>query len=249
MFTNTTGAPVAGVKLSISAPKGWTTTASGTNETVKTFAEPVAPGSSVSAIFKVTSGTAAFNGDLIGKASWTNSASEGKRLETTIAEKVRNVRPIKINEFRVSTLSPADSTNSFIELYNAGTNNVDISNWTLTEHPTQQAIFSAITVPSGTRLAAGEFYVLGLSSSGLAVPAREGDATIYVRSTTGMTAGDAISVDTCSNAETRKIASIGTAAGNNTTLWQPLPDGPVITVPAGSTNVPVSSVSGFAIGE
>src|ERR1017187_4027328 len=246
-FTNTTGAPAAGVKLSISKPKGWTALASGTTETAKMFADPVAPGSSVSAIFKVTSGTAAFNGDLIGKASWTNPASGGKKLEATIAEKVRNVSPIKINEFRISIL--ANSTNSFIELYNAGTSNVDISHWTLTEHPTQQAIFSAVKVPAGTKLAAGGFYLLGLPHSGLAVPTRGGDATIYVRSTTGMTVGDAIGIDTGSNVETRKIASIGTAAGNNTTLWQPLPDGPVITIPAGSSNVPVTSVSGFVVGE
>jgi hypothetical protein len=244
--TNTTGAPAAGVKLSISAPKGWTTVASGTTQTSKTFAGPVALGASVSATFKVTSGPAAFNGDLVGNAVWT---SGGKQFETTTAEKVRSVSPIKINEFRVSTLSPANQTNSFIELYNAGSSSVDISNWTLTEHPTQQAIFSAVKIPAGTKLAAGGFYVLGLSNSGLAVPARAGDTAINVRNTTGMTVGDSVGIDTGSNAETRKIASIGTASGNNTTLWQPLPDGPVITVPAGSTNVPVTSVFGFAVGE
>ena len=119
---------------------------------------------------------------------------------------------------------------------------VDISNWTLTEHPTQQAIFSAVKIPSGTRLAAGGFYVLGLSNSGLAVPARAGNSTIYVRTTSGMTAGDSISIDTGSNAETRKIVSVGTVASNNTTLWQPLPDGPILKIPAGSTNVPVTSL-------
>ncbi len=53
-----------------------------------------------------------------------------------------------------------------------------------------------------------------------------------------MKVGDTIEIDTGSGVETRKIASVGTAAGNSTTLWQPLPDGPVITIPAGSTNVP-----------
>ena len=39
------------------------------------------------------------------------------------------------------------------------------------------------------------------------------------------------------------------ASGNvSTPLWQPLPDGP-ITVPAGSTNVPVTSTSGFKVGQ
>jgi hypothetical protein len=115
----------------------------------------------------------------------------------------------------------------------------------LTEHPAQQPIFSTVKIPAGTKLAANGFYLLGLSDSGLAVPARAGDTVIHVRNATGMSAGDEIDVD----GEMRRIAGIGTAAGAITTLWQPLPDGPVITIPAGSTNVPVTSVGGFAVGE
>ena len=162
---------------------------------------------------------------------------------------MRNVSPVKVNEFRISSGPPDDSTDSFIELYDAGDSDVDISNWTLTEHPTQQAIFSAVKIPAGTKLAAHGFYLLGLSNSGLAAAARAGDTTLYVRSTDGMSAGDTISIGAGSDAETRKIASVGTAASPNTTLWQPLPEGPVITIPAGSTNVPVTSVNGFKVGE
>jgi len=247
-FTNATSAPAVGVKLSISVPsKEWTSLVAGATETSKTFADPVAPGASVSATFKVTSGPQAFNGDLVGNASWA-TISGSKRSETTV-EKVRNVSPIKINEFRISSASLTNSTDSFIELYNPGFSSVDISNWTLTEHPSEQAILSTVKFPPKTTLAAGGFYLLGLSNSGLAVPARAGDTTLHVRSTTGMSAGDTIHIDTGSNVETRKISSIGTAASTNTTLWQPLPDGQVITIPAGSTNVPVTSVSGFAVGE
>ena len=247
-FTNTTDAPATGVKLSLSLPnKQWTAFVAGTTDTSKTFAEPVAPGASVSATFKVTSGSVGFNGDLIGNASWTNPTGGGRRSET-VTEKVRNVSPIRINEFRVSTSSPTNSTNSFIELYNAGASDVDISNWTLTEHPTQQAIFSSVKIPAGKKLRAGDFYLLGLSGSGLAVPSRAGDTTISARNTTGMTVGDTIGIDTGSNMETRKIAKVGTAS-SSTTLWQPVPDGPVITIPVGSTNVPVTSTSGFVVGE
>jgi hypothetical protein len=261
-FTNTSGAPAQGVQLSITAPRQWTSVVAGTSETSKTFAEPVVPGASVSATFKITSGRAPLNGDLVGKVSWT-SPNGGKQSETT-AEKVRNVNPIKINEFRISSGPPANPTDSFIELYNAGASAVDISNWTLTEHPIQEAIFSAVKIPAGTKLAARGFYLLGLSNSGLAVAARKGDTTIHVRSTTGMAAGNTITIDTGSSVETRKIVSVGTAAGStapettfgvrpgtsgNTTLWQPLPDGPVITIPAGSTNVHVTSVSGFVAGQ
>jgi hypothetical protein len=244
-FTNTTSAPATSVKLSISPPnKQWTSLVQGTTETSKTFPDPVAPGASASATFKVTSGPQAFNGDLVANASWTNPT--GSKHETA-TEKVRNVPPLTINEFRIR--SGANPTDSFIELYNAGPRTIDISNWTLTEHPTQQAIFSTVKIPAGTKLAASGFYVLGLSNSGLALPARAGDTTLYVRSTTGMSAGDTITIGDGSTAEIRKIANLGTAAKSNTTLWQPLPDGQIITVPVGSTNVPVTSVTGFAVGE
>ena len=198
------------------------------------------------ATFKVTSGPAAFNGDVVGNASWTSGGR--KQIETAV-EKVRNAEPIKINEYRVRSGAPANQTNSFIEIYNAGSRTVDISNWTLTEHPAHQAIFSPVTIPAGTSLAAGGFYLLGLSDSGLVVPARAGDSVLHVRNTEGMSVGDAISIGDGSSVETRKIASLGTAASNHTTLWQPLPEGPVMTIPSGSTNVPVESVSGFVIGQ
>jgi non-reducing end alpha-L-arabinofuranosidase len=232
--------------LGISAPSGWTAVLSGGTSTSQTFTDPVAPGASVSATFKVTSGVAAFNGDLDGNASWKNPTSGRTQTETT-AEKVRNVNPLKINEFRISAGS--NSTNSFIELYNAGGREVDLSNWSLTEHATQQAIFSMVKIPFGTKLAAHGFYLLGLSNSGLAAPARKGDTAIFVRNTTDIRVGDAITIDTGAGMETRKVTSIGTAAGNSTTLWQPLPEGPMIAIPAGSTNAPVTSVAGFAVGE
>src|ERR1051325_3836473 len=79
-FTNTTRAPAAGVQLSVSVPKQWTAVVNGTTEKSKIFSDPVAPGASVSATFKVSSGAAAFNGDLVGNAQWTNQS--GKQSET-----------------------------------------------------------------------------------------------------------------------------------------------------------------------
>ncbi len=247
-FKNTSGAPATAVKLSISVPKGWTSVVSGGTETSKTFPGPVAPGESVSATFKITSGRAAFNGDLVASVSWASQASGQTQSERAV-EKVRNVSSIKINEFAISSGSPPNASGSFIEIYNAGDRAGDLSNWTLAEHPTQQPIFSSVKIPAGTKLAPHGFYLLGLSDSGLAVSARKGDTTLYVRSTTGMSAGDTIEIDTGSGVETRKIANVGTAAGSSTTLWQPLPDGPVVTIPAGSTNVPVTSTAGFEVGQ
>ncbi|MDT5131451.1 MAG: hypothetical protein QOE41_762, partial [Mycobacterium sp.] len=205
-FTNTTGSPAVDVKLSISVPsRQWTSVVPGTTQTSVTFPHPVAPGASVSATFRVTSGPAAFNGDLTGNASWTGTGQGGRQSETT-AEKVRNVSPIKINEFRTSTST--NLTNAFIELYNAGDSTVDLSKWTLTEHPAQQPIFSTVTVPAGTKLAGHGFYLLGLANSGLAAPASAGDTTINPSNTSGLAPGQQVQIGTGSAAETRTIAHI-----------------------------------------
>ncbi|WP_213807917.1 arabinofuranosidase catalytic domain-containing protein, partial [Granulicella sp. dw_53] len=248
-FTNTTGAPVADVSLTIAVPnKQWTAVASVTTPTSKMFAQQIAPGASVSATFKVTSAPASFNGDLIGHASWTNSTSGRKQIETAV-EKIRNARPVKINEFQVNSAAPGNSTDSFIELYNAGSQSVDLSNWTLTEHPAHQAISSTVKIPAGTKLAPAGFYLLGLSNSGLAVPAQAGGSVIHVRNVDGMSVGDTVQIGDGSRMEVRKIATLGTAASNHTTLWQSLPEEVVITVPPGSTNVPVEDTSGFVVGQ
>ena len=247
-FTNTTGAPVANLALSLDVPRQWRASVTGSTDATTTVAGPIAPGATATATFTITSGASGFNGDVVGRASWKDQAS-GRQLTETTAEKVRSGGPVRINEFRVNAGLPENPTDSFIELYNAGTNDVDISNWTLTQHQTQQAIFSAVTIPTETKLAARGFYLLGLSNSGLAAAARAGDTMIHVRTTAGMAVGDAITVDTGAGAETRTIARIGTPAGNPTTIWQPVPDGPVITIPAGATSVPVTSVAGFNVGE
>jgi hypothetical protein len=211
-FTNTTGSVAADVELSISVPaRLWTSFLPGTTQRSQRFGL-VAPGETVSATFTVTSGPAAFNGDLVGTASWANPTTGARQSETT-TEKVRNVSPIKINEFRTGTSD--NPTNAFIELSNTGATAVDISQWTLTEHPAQQAVFSTVTVPAGTTIPAGGRYLLGLSSSGLAAPARAGDTTVNVRSTAGMNVGDPIVIDSGGNPEVATIKDIpaGGAAG------------------------------------
>ncbi|HEY3957205.1 MAG TPA: arabinofuranosidase catalytic domain-containing protein [Streptosporangiaceae bacterium] len=207
-FTNTTGSRAVGVKLSISLPsRQWTSFVAGSTGTSKTFGS-VAPGASVSATFKVTSGPAPFNGDLTGNAAWTNAA-HGGRQSTTATEQVRNVSPVKINEFRAGTSS--NPTNAFIELYNAGGSTVDLSNWDLTEHPAQQAIFSTVRVPAGTKLASHGFYLLGLASSGLAAPASAGDRTINVSNSAGLAAGQQVQIGSGSTAQTRTITAVTTS--------------------------------------
>jgi hypothetical protein len=207
-YTNTTSTAAAHVKLSLSRPsRQWKAVAVGTRDSSETFAS-VAPGASVSATFTVTSGRAAFEGDLVARASWTSPAGHG-RQSVTSAEHVRNAPDIKINEFRTGTGS--NPANSFIELYNAGRGTADLSHWTLTEHPAQQPVFSTVTLPAGTRLAGHHYYLLGLASSGLAAPARAGASTVNVSSTAGLAPGQQVQIGTGSAAETRTIESIASS--------------------------------------
>ncbi len=247
-FTNTTGTPVRGVVLGLALPnKQWTAVVQGTKERSRTFSEAIAPGGSVRATFTVTAGPKAYHGDLLAEASWTDAAGGGKQTDT-MAEKVRSAAPVRINEFRIGSGAGGNATDSFVELYNAGATEVDLSHWSLTARPAQQTVFSSVQIPAGTRLKPKGFYLLGLSNSGLVVPARAGETMLSVRDVKGMSAGDTVEIGTGSDAERHRISAVGTAASDHTTLWQPLPDGP-ITLPPGSTNAPVQSVAGFKVGE
>jgi hypothetical protein len=256
-FNNTASESVTGVRLSVSTPKGWTSTVSGgtsprgvmpmnleqmpnantpRGETIKTFPGPIPSGASLNATFKITSPAPACAGFLIGKAEWTSQTTGGTQFDTT-TQRVRNAPPIKINEVRLG--------DQFIELYNASESEVDISGWTLVNTMSQWAPVKLATIPAGTKVGAHGFYLLGLSSSGLAAPAIPGANTINVRSTNGFEAGQKIDID----GETRTIASAGTAATAMTTVFVPVSTGPWLKFPAGSTNLPVTSAAGFEVGQ
>ena len=237
-YTHTTGAPLTNVRLRVAAPAGWSVAAAGGTS----FDGPVLPGADVHATFTITSPSAAGAGMLGGTAEWTTAASRARQADTTTT-RVRNAFPVKINEVRFS--AGDNATDQFIELYNASPTAVDVSNWTLVNTQSQWASVTLATIPNGTVLARGAYYLLGLSSSGLAAPALRGASMIDVRTTADLSPGDRIDVD----GETRTIARVGTAAAAMTTVFVPVSTGPRITIPAGSTSVPVANATGFAAGE
>lgn len=270
-YVNTSEKAVTDLQLSINVPDGWKSTLLGTDKSIKKFNSPIEPGESVIAIFNVRSGTKTMNGDIKGVAKWKDTKNSISKTATAI-EKVRNVNPVKINEFAIG--SGENLSNTFIELYNASDNDIDISGWTMTQHQAELPVFSSIKIPTGTKLAANDFYLLGLSTSGLAVPAAKGDSQIHLRSIKGMSIGDEIEIGSGSNSETRKIKSISIPPkkaefenrnradwmknygyrrplepGTPTTIWQPLPEGPVVSVPKGSKSISVESVDNFQVGQ
>ncbi|MEP6961536.1 MAG: arabinofuranosidase catalytic domain-containing protein [Acidobacteriota bacterium] len=234
-FANTTGAAVSGVKMSIAVPAGWSATASGPSAW-----ETIAPGTSVSTLFQVTSAATTGAGFLTGKVEWT---AADKQLQTA-TQRVRNSLRVKINEVSLGS-SGSNATNQFVELYNDSSASVNLSNWTLINTQSQWAPTQLATIPAGTTLASHAYYLLGLSSSGLAAPASPGETTILVRSAEGFAPGQQIDID----GETRTIVRVGTAASAMTTVFVPVSTGPWLKFPAGATNLPVTSAVGFVAGE
>jgi hypothetical protein len=241
-FTNSSESPAAGAVLSMSTPKGWNVTVSGVGDRSVSFVDPIAPGASVNATFSITAPAAIGAGLLTGRADWTSRTAEGKQSET-ISARARNVPPVKINE--VSFGSATNPTNQFIEIYNASSNAIDLSNWSLVYTPSEWSTVKLATIPAGVRLGGGAYYLLGLAGSGLATPANQGEKAINVSSTTGLSVGQRINID----GEIRTIVSLGEAAAPMTTLFVPVSTGPWLTIQAGATNLPVTSATGFVVGQ
>ena len=63
-----------------------------------------------------------------------------------------------------------------------------------------------------------------------------------------MNVGDTIQIDTGSAWKPARSSASGRRPATRTRLWQPLPDGPVITIPPGSTNVPFTALGGGGFG-
>ena len=242
-FTNTTGAPVNDVKLSLLAPKGWVVTVEGTNSASKSFENQIIqPGVSVSSTFQITAPQTITAGYITGKVIWTNTKNNKTQTET-VSQRLRNVLPIKINE--VSFGTGADFTNQFIELYNTSTSDIDISGWKIISTPSEWAAVNLGTIPSGTKIASKGFYLLGLSSSGLVAPTKPGDNVVNVRNTTGFEAGQQINID----GELSTVTNVGTPASPLSTLFIQVSTGPWLTFSAGSTNLPVTNATGFVVGQ
>jgi hypothetical protein len=165
----------------------------------------------------------------------------------TTTQRVRNASPVKINELRISSGPPTNTTDSFIELFNAGAQKADLSNWTLTEHAAEQAIFS----PRPRRIRApAVFRMAWITDSNctdfvtepatlLSAASAAGVTNLKVASIAGFEAGQTIRIDSGANLETAVIATVGTPAATTVRT----------ATSVGTTVIPVASVAGFNPGQ
>ena len=164
-FTNNGAQPARSVNLSLSAPSGWSSTA-----TSATTWRGVTSGQTVQATFSVTAPTADTSGTVTAAASFSGGAdhSRGQGDEPVVqnvSDPVTVVSaPVEINEVQTGTSTTPNQ--QFVELYNPAEGPANVSGWQL-EYTNASAgrrgttITTLATLPAGTSIPAGGYYLIG----------------------------------------------------------------------------------------
>ena len=226
-FTNSTGKTLKGLSFGLELPDGWSAERAGGAVC------DLAPGENVSALFTVTAPAARSAGFARFKASWKGGS-------VSLAERVRAVEPVKINEVGLSQVT---GRTSFIELYYAGDEDADLSGLEVVVRRSGWAPVKALAFPAGTVLGSGEFLTLEQGASAVTAPAAKGSTKVHLLY--DLSALDNVEI----GGYQYGIAERGTPAGEFTTIFTPVSTGPWLDFPEGSTNIPVTSAAGFVAGE
>jgi hypothetical protein len=162
-FTNNDARPARSVNLNLSVPSGWSSAA-----TSPATWPDVASGQTVRATFSVTAPTADTTGTVTATASFNRDAGNfgsGPAMVQNVSDTVRVVSaPVEINEVQTGTATTPNQ--QFVELYNPETAAADVSGWQL-EYTSASAgrsgptITTLATLPSGTSIPAGGYYLIG----------------------------------------------------------------------------------------
>ncbi len=104
------------------------------------------------------------------RAITVNRRSAGRRPNCDRLEErcLLSAQDIVINEFRFEVAGESLTSNNFVELYNGGDTEVDISGWVLGSRDvfnTEGLDGPRYAIDGGTRIAAGGFFVIGLAGT------------------------------------------------------------------------------------
>ena len=94
----------------------------------------------------------------------------------TASSRIRSAEAVKVNELALA----GEGLNPFVELYNAGFEEADLSGLELVVRRSGQASVRALTLPEGTRLAAGGFLLLKQAPEAVPAP-----TTLFIPVSTG----------------------------------------------------------------
>ena len=206
---NTTDEPFNDIQLDFSVPAGWTFTRTGE------FVHRLEPGGKATLLYELSCSYPRSTGELQFIASWKGGSA-------SLSTRIRCAEAVKINELALS----GEGVEPFVELYNAGTAEADLSGLELVLRRSGQAPVRALALPEGTTLGAGGFLLLKQASGGVPAPTTifipvstgpklrfpAGTGTLPATSVEGFAAGQKMGIGLGGNYELVTITEVGTPA-------------------------------------
>ena len=203
---NVTSEPMKDIQLAIETPAGWTV------RQVGEFTHRLEPGEKATALYELTGAEARVSGDLQATARWQGG-------EASLSARIRCADALTINEVGLN--------HPFVELYNAGDADADLSGLEIRVRRSGWASVTALTFPGGTRLGAGAYLLLEVDPAAPATPATTvfspistgpklsfpvGTSTLPATSVAGFAVGDKVGIDLGGQYEEVTVTAVGTPA-------------------------------------
>jgi hypothetical protein len=207
---NVTSDPITDIVFDFVLPAGWGLRREGERLT------SLEPGQKQTVIYNVKSPAMRSSGTIEVTARWSGG-------EASLSAPIRSSEPLKINEIGLS--------DPFVELYNGGDAEADLSGLELQVKRSGWAPVTALTFPEGTRLAAGAHLLLETDpaapeapfttvfipvSTGPKLTFPAGSTTLPATSVAGFIAGQKMGIDLGGNYEEVSVTKVGTPATQST---------------------------------
>ena len=205
-LTNVTDASFKDVSFDFALPAGWTFRPEGES------LSGLEPGQKQAAVYTLTAPAGRSSGALAVTARW-------KGGEATLNARIRCSEALKINEIGLSE--------PFVELYNAGEVEADLSGLQMQVRRSGWASVTALTFPNGTRLAAGDYLLVMADPAAPSAPATTvftpistgpklsfpaGTTVLPATSVAGFAVGEKMGIDLGGNYEEVTVTEVGTPA-------------------------------------
>ena len=203
---NVTDAPMTGIELEFTMPRGWAL------RRESEFTTSLQPGETATVTYLLTGEFARTSGELYVNALWQGGSA-------SLTTWLRCADAVKINEVGLD--------DPFVEIYNAEAAEADLSGLEVRVRRSGWASVTALTFPEGTKLAAGAFLLLPVDPAAPKAPATTvfspvstgpklqfpaGVNNLPAASVAGFAVGDKLGIDLGGQYEEVTVTAVGTPA-------------------------------------
>lgn len=203
---NVTDAPMTGIELEFTMPRGWAL------RRESEFTTSLQPGETATVTYLLTGEFARTSGELYVNALWQGGSA-------SLTTWLRCADAVKINEVGLD--------DPFVEIYNAEAAEADLSGLEVRVRRSGWASVTALTFPEGTKLAAGAYLLLPVDPAAPKAPATTvfspvstgpkllfpaGVNNLPAASVAGFAVGDKLGIDLGGQYEEVTVTAVGTPA-------------------------------------